>query len=147
MSSSFLSHKKNQKNVDDAFILGEKIAESVLPKSSKNKNIWSKVLSGKEAFLLYDTYGFPPELTIESIKNNGMSLDIDSFNTEMENQKQRSRNSHKTNSGISGLDELYKHLNNIDTPFKGYENTEISTRIKAIFLDGKIDQDAYMNVE
>ena len=134
------SHKKNQKNVDDAFILGEKIAESVLPKSSKNKNIWSKVLSGKEAFLLYDTYGFPPELTIESIKNNGMSLDIDSFNTEMENQKQRSRNSHKTNSGISGLDELYKHLNNIDTPFKGYENTEISTRIKAIFLDGKIVQ-------
>ncbi len=132
------NYKKDQISKDDAFILGEKIAESVLPESTNNINIWSKKLTGKETFLLYDTYGFPPEITIESIKKIGMSLDLDSFNIEMEKQKQRSRNSHKTNSGISGLEELYKHLNNIDTPFKGYENTEITTKIKAIYLDGKI---------
>ncbi len=50
-----------------------------------------KKLTGEEVFRLYDTYGFPPELTAEIVKEEGLSIDWEGFNAEMEKQRERAR--------------------------------------------------------
>lgn len=54
-----------------------------------------KVLDGAEAFKLYDTYGFPLDLTKEILNEENYDVDIEKFNEEMENQRQLARNARK----------------------------------------------------
>ncbi|HPR31742.1 MAG TPA: alanine--tRNA ligase [Prolixibacteraceae bacterium] len=68
---------------------GLKLLEGLVHKARENK---SPMVSGKDAFVLYDTYGFPLDLTQLILKEKGLSLDQDTFQSEMEQQKNRSRN-------------------------------------------------------
>jgi alanyl-tRNA synthetase len=54
-----------------------------------------KKLTGEEVFRLYDTYGFPPELTAEIVKEKGLSLDWEGFQAQMQRQRERGRAAHK----------------------------------------------------
>ncbi len=58
-------------------------------KEVKNNNY--KILSGDKAFKLYDTYGFPVELTEEILEEEGISIDKEGFNKEMKEQRERAR--------------------------------------------------------
>ncbi len=75
------------------------------------------VFSGAEAFKLYDTYGFPIDLTIEILKERGMSVDMDGYNAAMDEQRKRSRASVK---GV-GWDDSGTALDVPATVFVGYE--------------------------
>ena len=86
-----------------------------------------KVISGKEVFRLYDTYGFPPELTGELAGENGLSIDLDGFEVEMENQRTRARAGHKFISGDVSSD-IVVH----DTIFRGYSKVQINATVKLI---------------
>ena len=79
-------------------------------------------LSGKEAFVLYDTYGFPLELTKEILKDHGFSVDEEEFKKSMEGQREKARSAWK-GSGDSMLPPFYKELaaKIPATLFKGYE--------------------------
>jgi hypothetical protein len=66
---------------------GIKLMDDYLEKSSE-----SKIISGKDAFILYDTFGFPLDLTELIASENGYSVDIDGFDAEMKKQKERARN-------------------------------------------------------
>ena len=76
------------------------------------------VVSGTEAFTLYDTYGFPLDLTELILRENGLTADIDEFNAEMKKQKERARNAAHSDLGD------WVVLSEGETRFVGYDTTE-----------------------
>jgi alanyl-tRNA synthetase len=88
-----------------------------------------KILSGKDAFLLYDTFGFPIDLTQLISKERNIELDIDGFESEMALQKERSRQSRKK----VNLEAENLQLDFV-TEFTGY--SELKTETKALWIDG-----------
>ena len=92
-----------------------------------------KVLDGDEAFKLYDTYGFPLDLTKEILNEENYDVDIEKFNEEMENQRQLARNARKKDAGWS-LDNII--TDNIEkTEFIGYDTLKTEAKIIEIFED------------
>ncbi len=86
------------------------------------------LLPGDVAFKLYDTFGFPIELTIEIAADNNKTVDIDGYNDAMENHKELARNSHQNIDGMSMQDEELMNIN-AATTFVGYDKTNVSTNI------------------
>lgn len=109
------------------FLLDKKIAD--LKQNNKS------VLDGNDVFELYDTYGFPPELTEEILRENDLTYDRDMFNKSMEEQKQRARSS--VNSSDSGWkkDGAVLNVSDLCNDFKGYELNETTSKIVSIFVD------------
>ncbi|MDU2565587.1 MAG: alanine--tRNA ligase [Anaerococcus sp.] len=94
-----------------------------------------KELSGSEAFKLYDTYGFPLDLTKEILNEENFDVDINKFNEEMENQRELARNARKKDSGWS-LDNIV--TDGISpTEFVGYDDLEVKAKIISIFDDSE----------
>lgn len=91
----------------------------------------SKLITGLQAFRLYDTYGFPLELTILMSKENGFSVDQDGFAKEMEKQRVSSRKKEDTQVTIK-LDDKIK------TTFTGYQELGTEAKIVAIVQDDKV---------
>ena len=99
-------------------------------------------VSGKDAFELYDTYGFPLELTQEIAEESGVSVDADGFETEMEQQRQRSKEAHETiDLTVQGsLDTLAEQID--ATRFVGYENVDSRSTVEAILVEGEAVEQA-----
>ena len=83
----------------------------------------STVISGVNAFTLYDTYGFPLDLTELILRENGMTVNIDEFNAEMAKQKARARNAAAVENGD------WVVLKEGETEFVGYDFTEYETSV------------------
>ncbi len=81
------------------------------------------MISGKQAFTLYDTYGFPLDLTLLILKENGMTLNQAEFDAEMEAQKQRARNA----AAVEATDWITVHEG--EQKFVGYDETSVETEI------------------
>ena len=98
----------------------------------------SKTLSGKDMFKLYDTFGFPKELTLEICEENGVTVDIDEFNSEMEKQKQRAR---AARGDLQSMNKQSIDLMNFTFPSSfNYEITECESEVIGLFVDGvKVD--------
>ena len=80
-------------------------------------------ISGVEAFTLYDTFGFPIDLTQLILRENGLSVNMEQFNEEMQKQKTRARNAATVENGD------WVTVNEGDCTFVGYDNTEYETTI------------------
>lgn len=93
--------------------------------------------SGADAFKLYDTYGFPIDLTIEMAKDEGLSVDEDAFKQLMQEQKERAREARKAlgDLGWAGVD-LGKEMP--ATEFVGYDYTEHDAKVLAIVADEEL---------
>jgi len=88
-----------------------------------------KILSGKDAFKLYDTFGFPVDLTEIICNEKNIKVDVDSFNQQMEIQKSLARKSWK-GSRASLLPDEVKKWSNVNTEFVGFEKLECSSSVK-----------------
>ena len=106
---------------------GEKRLDQMLANTNK--------LSGKDAFLLYDTYGFPLELTCEICSDRNIEVDTKGFYQEMEEQRERARNSRKDISSMSGQNEEYLNFKEEST-FVGYEKLMVTTKVIKKFAEG-----------
>jgi alanyl-tRNA synthetase len=92
-------------------------------------------VSGKEAFRLYDTYGFPVELTTEIVSRSGLSLDRAGFEKEMEKQRERARAAHKFE--LKETVGVGEQLDIKNTCFLGYDNLECQSTIVDLLADNK----------
>ncbi len=99
--------------------------------SNKGNDINSKLL-----FKLWDTYGFPVELTSEIAIENNVNVDMDGFRSLMDNQKKRSRESSRFETSMSKIDE-YKKTNVSQIKFVGYENLNKDSTIVGILQNDK----------
>lgn len=107
------------------------------------KNEGKTVLSGQEAFKLYDTYGFPIDLTKEILEEEHLSVDEEVFNEEMEKQKERARNARGNMDGESWKeDPLSKLESTVDSTFNGYSEIYGEGTIEAIVKDDELVQSA-----
>ncbi len=104
------------------------------------------VFSGSDAFKLYDTYGFPIDLTIEMAKEEGMEVDLASFKALMQEQKERAREARKAlgDLGWAGMD-FGQEIP--ETDFVGYENTQISAKVLAIVAEDEARTEIAQGVE
>ena len=112
------------KEEEDAFLrtldTGMKLIEKVI---ADTKAAGKTVVDGKEAFTLYDTFGFPLDLTELILRENGMTVNEEEFNVEMQKQKQRARNA----AAVEATD--WVELKDGVTEFVGYDLTECDVNI------------------
>ena len=95
-----------------------------------------KVFSGENAFKLYDTYGFPIDLTREILAEKGIEIDEDGFNAEMENQRTRARSAAKMTE-VGWDDKIADALVGVaPTEFVGYETHEAEAQVLLVLDDG-----------
>ncbi len=119
---------------------GMKILQDLIT-AAKEKG--EKTLSGADCFKLYDTYGFPIDLTLEVLEENGMEADEEGFNTLMNEQRERARAATAALGDFAwetidlGLDK------NINTEFVGYTENECKAKVIAIVTDGEARASAY----
>ncbi len=104
----------------------------------------SSVISGAHAFKLYDTYGFPLELTQEMAGEQGFSVDTDGFSLAMEGQRQRARSARQETEYISEQGHLFKQLREElgETNFVGYQTLAARAGVLGILRDGQRLQSA-----
>ncbi|MQG38248.1 MAG: alanine--tRNA ligase [SAR202 cluster bacterium] len=125
---------------DDAHTIGRRQAISEIQRLIESNepgevDQWQTRISGKEAFVLYDTYGYPFEVTDEVAGKSGISVDADGFAAEMEKQRERGR-SVGAFGGDADSTRIYENMEIDDTPFIGYETLIADTTISAIVIDG-----------
>ncbi|MDA1331359.1 MAG: alanine--tRNA ligase [Proteobacteria bacterium] len=89
-----------------------------------------KVLDGETVFRLYDTFGFPVDLTADIARERSIQIDLSGFEAAMEQQRQRARAASKFQT-VQGIE--YKGLN---TQFNGYESLATNSEVLAIYKDG-----------
>ena len=122
--------EKFQETIDQGINMLEEYIDEM---NEKNE----KILSGEIAFKLYDTFGFPLDLTKEILTERSLSVNEEEFNTNMEAQRNRARRAREDgdNSGWGDKDdkEVYKGLSTI---FSGYKTTKLESEIIGIFKDG-----------
>ncbi len=94
-----------------------------------------KVISGADAFRLYDTYGFPIASTAEIAAERGLSLDMEGFEREMARQRARARAAHKFD--LAEREAWPEDLELAATVFTGYNELELATSVAAIIVDSR----------
>lgn len=114
---------------------GTEILNDEIEKLSKNRE---GMLSGDITFKLYDTYGFPLELTQEILSEKGYAVDIEGFEKLMEIQKEKARAARKSGGDDEGWkDEAELYVGYPETVFKGYSEKSSTGKILGIFIDGE----------
>ena len=110
---------------------GEKLLAEIIAKAG---NLGAKQISGKDAFELYDTYGFPLELTQEIAEEQGLSIDLAGFEREMEEQKSRSKDSYEAIDLMTqnALGEIVQGSD--ETSFLGYTQLATQSQVMGIVV-------------
>ena len=130
---------KQVKNEEEAFHKTLSNGESLL-NNELEKHKDTKVLPGTVIFKLYDTYGYPKELTVEICEDAGYEAELESFEEEMKAQKERARNARGEAESMHSQSE---DLMDFDTPstFIGYTNDVGEGIVTGLFKDGvKVDE-------
>ncbi len=115
----------------------QKLEEAISDLSAEGKT----EMPGMEAFVLYDTYGFPLEITQEIAAERGLTVDVEGFNSAMEEQRRRAREGSDISTDVFGgslgaLAEIEK--TEPETEFVGYQSFECSARVVGILKGGEL---------
>ena len=103
--------------------------------SSGNGASYAGTISGRDTFVLYDTYGFPPELTAEIAREHDFDVDLDAFEEEMERQREQSRAGQHFEGSMEMLT-AYENLGAGRTEFVGHGLIDQESVVAALLVDG-----------
>lgn len=107
----------------------------------KTEEAGRKELSGDDAFKLYDTYGFPFDLTMEILGEKGYTIDEEGFKAAMEMQKKKAHDAHKTTNYMGAEETVYQQLDtSLTTEFTGYDNLTRESGITALTTGTEVVQ-------
>ncbi|MBU0278033.1 alanine--tRNA ligase [Gemella sp. zg-1178] len=118
---------KEEERFHETLQEGEAILKSIVAEVQNT----SKVIPGAKVFKLYDTFGFPIELTEEYAEEYGLTVDIAGFEEEMEKQKERARSSRQDDSSMQVQSDLYSKIQG-ESEFVGYSNQVSKSKVIAI---------------
>ena len=125
------SVKKTIKTEEERFLKTLSSGEQLLRKMIEN----SSILTGEQAFKLYDTYGFPIELTLEMAKESGVNVDLEGFKEEMNKQKERAR---AARGDAKSMNKQSASLMSCTVPSEFiYGKLETTATVLALFKDGE----------
>ncbi len=125
--------KTEEENFNTTLDYGIKLLNEEISKTS------GKILNGKTAFKLYDTYGFPIDLTSDILRSHNMTVNIDEFEKEMSKQKEKSKSSSNFK-GEAGNKQIFYELKEKlnKTEFTGYKTLETNSQIISILQNEKL---------
>ena len=121
-----------EKRFGEALSSGLNSLDKVMEAAGSDRRI-----RGEDAFMLYDTYGFPKEITIEVASERGFTVDVDGFEREMERQRERARASHKFGGGDKTDLKAYEQLGVTGSGFVGYETCCHESVVMGLIAGGK----------
>ena len=135
--------KTEEENFAKTIDAGMKIFADLL---AEHKAKGESVFSGADAFKLYDTYGFPIDLTIEMCQDEGMEVDEDGFKALMEEQRVRARKAREAlgDLGWAGID-FGKEIP--ETKFVGYDQKSVEAKVLAIVSEGELQNEIASGAE
>ncbi|CDR66137.1 alanyl-tRNA synthetase [Staphylococcus schweitzeri] len=102
----------------------------------KNAKTSTNEIDGKDAFKLYDTYGFPIELTEEIALQEGLNVDMTTFESEMQQQRDRARQARQNSQSMQVQSEVLKNISTEST-FVGYETDTAQTTLTHLIYNGE----------
>jgi len=108
---------------------------------SKEKEKGSRVIQGEDVFRLYDTYGFPVELTEEYAEEEGMTVDHEGFEKAMEEQRERARAARQDVDSMQVQGGVLGEIK-VASEFVGYDNLQTESKVVAIIKDGQLVEEA-----
>ena len=114
---------------------GMKIVQDIINRMKAEER---SQISGKESFTLYDTYGFPIDLTGDIAEENGFTVDTEGFNLEMEMQRKRAREAQKENRAWDLAFAVASNFPEVPrTPFLGYQTLETQVTLLGALVEGE----------
>jgi alanyl-tRNA synthetase len=119
--------KQEEERFTETLDHGMRLLEQVID------NTTDKIIAGEVIFKLYDTYGFPTDLTADIAREHNLDIDMLGFEQAMNEQRQRARAASNFNSDFAEN----ANIPNYTTTFTGYENLQDNAEILALFRDGK----------
>jgi len=127
-----VEEEKFNKTIDQGLLILSELEEAMVKEGKKE-------LSGKEAFRLYDTYGFPVDLTEEILSEKGFSVDQEGFAAAMQVQKETARNARAVTNYMGADATVYDEIDvNITSKFVGYERTSCTGKILVLTTETEI---------
>ena len=123
--------KLEEQKFFETLVQGQKILDEII---NINK---SNIITGEVAFTLYDTYGYPLELTEEIAEEKGLTVDREGFNIEMEKQKDRARSARKNVTSMKNQNEEYINFKE-ESVFTGYDSLTENTVVIKSFEEGVV---------
>lgn len=127
---------QEENKFDKTIDQGLSILSELIEKAEIDKN---KVLAGEDAFKLYDTYGFPIDLTKEILEEKGMTVDEEGFKSCMQEQKEKARAARKVTNYMGADVTVYEEIDpGITTEFVGYDSLTAESVISVMTTDTEI---------
>ncbi|MDT8861512.1 alanine--tRNA ligase [Alkalihalobacillus sp. MEB130] len=126
--------KNEEERFHETLNEGLSILEKILDDAEKaNKS----VIDGKDVFRLYDTYGFPVDLTEEYVQEKGLEIDRDGFEREMEGQRERARSARQESGSMQVQDEVLGQITTEST-FVGYDHLNTDATVDVIVFEKEV---------
>ncbi len=109
---------------------------AILNELIKKAKATTNEINGKDAFKLYDTYGFPIELTEEIAVQAGLKVDMTTFESEMQQQRDRARQARQNSQSMQVQSEVLKNITSVST-FVGYDTATVQTTLTHLIYNGE----------